>query len=77
LRISAAADRKPRATQNVVFERGLFISALGPERVAPLVSGGIEFPSDYEGVVYISLDRADWRQNLAKERRIVRRHPLT
>jgi predicted nucleotide-binding protein len=62
-----AADTKPRARQNVVFELGFFISALGPARVAPLVSGGIELPSDYEGVVYIALDGGDWRRTLAKE----------
>ena len=62
-----ATDPKPRARQNVVFELGFFISALGPERVAPLVTGDIELPSDYEGVVYIALDRDDWRRALAKE----------
>jgi predicted nucleotide-binding protein len=49
-----AADLKARARQNVVFELGFFIGKLGPERVAALVKGDIELPSDYDGVVYIS-----------------------
>ena len=58
---------KARARQNVVFELGFFIGALGPERVAALVKGDIERPSDFDGVVYISLDRADWKTNLSRE----------
>jgi predicted nucleotide-binding protein len=29
--------------------------------------GDIETPSDFDGVVYISLDEADWRVRLATE----------
>jgi predicted nucleotide-binding protein len=64
---SAAGDNlKPRARQNVIFELGFFIGALGPERVAALVAGDVELPSDYDGVVYISLE-GDWRTRLARE----------
>jgi predicted nucleotide-binding protein len=63
----AAADFNPRARQNVVFELGFFIGKLGPERVAALVKGDIEKPSDFDGVVYISLDREDWQRKLAQE----------
>jgi predicted nucleotide-binding protein len=31
------------------------------------VKGDIERPSDFDGVVYISLDQADWTTQLAKE----------
>jgi len=61
------ADLKPRARQNVIFELGFFIGALRPERVAALVKGDIDLPSDYDGVVYISMDKEDWRTKLAKE----------
>ena len=61
------ADLIPRTRQNVIFELGFFIGALGPHHVAALVKGNIELPSDYEGVVYISLDKEDWRTKLAKE----------
>jgi predicted nucleotide-binding protein len=60
-------DAKPRPRQNVVFELGFFIGAFGPERVAALVKGDIEKPSDYEGVAYISLDEQDWQAQLARE----------
>ena len=40
---------------------------LGPERVAALIKGNVERPSDLDGVVYISLDRADWMTELARE----------
>jgi predicted nucleotide-binding protein len=62
-----APDLKPRARQNVVFELGFFIGKLGPERVAALVKGDIEIPSDFDGVVYIQLDKADWKTKLGIE----------
>lgn len=62
-----AADLKHRARQNVVFELGFFIGKLGPERVAALVKGEIEQPSDFDGVVYISLDKEDWQTQLGSE----------
>jgi hypothetical protein len=39
------------------FELGFFIGKLGPERVAALVKGDIELPSDYE----------DWQTKLGVE----------
>jgi predicted nucleotide-binding protein len=62
-----ASDLNPRARQNVVFELGFFIGTLKLERVAAMVKGSIERPSDFDGVVYISLDQADWPTQLAKE----------
>jgi predicted nucleotide-binding protein len=35
--------------------------------VAALVEGAIEIPSDFDGVVYISLDEADWQTKLGTE----------
>jgi predicted nucleotide-binding protein len=66
-RADDASEAKLRARQNVVFELGFFIGALGPDRVAALVKGEIERPSDFDGVVYISLDAADWRTKLGQE----------
>jgi predicted nucleotide-binding protein len=63
----AGQEGKPRARQNVVFELGFFIGALGPEKVAALVKGDVERPSDFDGVVYISIDDSGWRLKLAKE----------
>ena len=60
-------DLRPRARQNVVLELGFFIGALQLARVAALIRGDIERPSDLEGVVYISLDHDDWRRTLARE----------
>ncbi|MCP3411517.1 TIR domain-containing protein [Bradyrhizobium sp. CCGB01] len=57
-----------RARQNVIFELGFFIGALGPDRVAALVSQEVEKPSDFEGVVYIPLD-GEWRLPLCRELR--------
>ena len=63
-----SADKlKARARQNVVFELGFFIGKLGPDRVAALVKGDIEKPSDFDGVVYISLDDGYWKLRLAQE----------
>jgi predicted nucleotide-binding protein len=62
-----AGDLKPRARQNVVFELGFFVGKLGPERVAALVRGDVELPSDYDGVVYVSLDNEQWQTKLGVE----------
>lgn len=62
------SDTKPRARQNVVFELGFFIGVLGRERVAALVKGEIERPTDFDGVVYIDLDNAGgWKMSLGRE----------
>ena len=58
---------KPRARQNVVFELGYFLGRLGRERVCALIKGNVEPPSDYDGVVYISLDDGGWKMNLIRE----------
>lgn len=60
-------DLKPRARQNVVFELGYFLGRLGRERVCALTKGNVEIPSDYGGVVYISLDDGGWKMNLIRE----------
>lgn len=62
------ADLKPRARQNVIFELGYFAGVLGRNRVCALTKGDVELPSDYDGVVYISLDDAGgWKLRLVKE----------
>jgi len=61
-----------RARQNVVFELGFLIGKLGPSRVAALVKGNVERPSDFDGVGYITLDPAGgWKGHLARELRAV------
>lgn len=60
-------DLKPRARQNVVFELGYFLGRLGRERVCALIKGNVEPPSDYDGVVYISLDDRGWKMDLIRE----------
>ena len=58
---------RPRARQNVIFELGYFIGRLGRERVCALTKGEPEIPSDYSGVVYISMDAGDWKTELTRE----------
>ena len=61
---------QPRARQNVVFELGYFIGRLGRKRVCALTKGEPEIPSDYSGVVYISMDgKDDWQGKLVQELR--------
>jgi predicted nucleotide-binding protein len=61
-------QQQARARQNVIFELGFFIGALGSDRVAALISNEVERPSDFEGVVYIPIE-ADWRLPLCRELR--------
>jgi predicted nucleotide-binding protein len=64
----SASDMAPRGRQNVIFELGVFIGALGRSNVAVLMDDGVEKPSDISGLVYISLDAAGaWRHSLLKE----------
>ncbi|HEY2293339.1 MAG TPA: nucleotide-binding protein, partial [Thermoanaerobaculia bacterium] len=66
-----ALKLQPRARQNVIFELGFFVGALGRKRVSVLSrqeKKSIEIPSDYEGVQYISMDTSErWHQELARE----------
>ena len=49
---------KPRARQNIIIETGYFIGKLGRNRVALLHKErkDFEFPSDYQGIIYIPYD---------------------
>jgi len=55
-----------RARQNVIFETGYFIGKLGRKKVIVLYDKKVEIPSDYHGVLYISLID-NWKFNLQKE----------
>lgn len=57
-----------RARQNVIFETGYFIGLLGRDNVAVLRKKGTDIPSDYDGVLYLEIDKNDsWQLPLAKE----------
>lgn len=60
---------KARARQNVIFELGYFMARLGRGRVCALHKGGLELPSDIQGVIWISFDDGSWKLALAKEMR--------
>jgi len=63
-----ADNLRPRARQNVVFELGFFIGRLGRERVCALYKGECDIPSDYSGVLWVSMDDGGaWRSKLAQE----------
>lgn len=60
--------QKLRARQNVILELGFFIGKLGRERVCALYEEGVEIPSDYQGVLFVPLDKhGTWRMLLARE----------
>jgi len=64
------SEATPRARQNVVFELGYFIGALGRNCVFPLYQEekNFEMLSDYAGVVYVPYDKAGrWQFDLVKE----------
>lgn len=61
-------DLKPRARQNVILELGYFVGKLGRSAVCALHKGGVELPSDIQGVVYVDMDNAGaWKIALARE----------
>lgn len=42
---------EPRARQNVILETGMLLSSLTRERIALLVKGHVEMPSDLQGII--------------------------
>jgi predicted nucleotide-binding protein len=65
-RAKGAVTLNPRARQNVVLELGYFVGLLGRKHVCALYKGGVELPSDYDGVVWMNMD-GEWRFTLARE----------
>lgn len=47
------SNKRPRARQNVVLELGMVLARLGRKRVAILVKGELERPSDIDGLIYL------------------------
>lgn len=60
------ANLLPRARQNVIAELGYFVGRIGREKVCALYEHGVELPSDFAGVVYVSLAQG-WELAVAKE----------
>ena len=57
-----------RARQNVVFEMGYFMGALGRNNVMCMLQENVEKPGDIDGVVYTMIDKAGvWKYSLVKE----------
>jgi predicted nucleotide-binding protein len=68
--LANSEENHSRARQNVVFELGFFIGALGRSRVAVLYQEGIELPSDMNGILYTVLDsQGAWKLSLGRELR--------
>ena len=60
--------QKKRSRQNVILELGFFLGKLGRKRVCALYEEGIEIPSDYDGVIFVPLDKnGAWHLPLARE----------
>lgn len=59
---------RPRARQNVIFEYGFFVAALGRKCIAVLYEEGVEIPGDVQGVSWISYSAdGNWPLRLARE----------
>lgn len=67
-RLKGEEKLEDRARQNVIFELGYFIARLERKNVCGLCTEGFKLPSDYDGVLYIPMDKHDgWHKKLAKE----------
>ncbi|WP_288827721.1 nucleotide-binding protein [uncultured Paraburkholderia sp.] len=58
---------EPRARQNVLLELGYFMGRIGRDKVCALKRGAVEIPSDFAGVVWVSMEDNGWKQELSKE----------
>lgn len=47
---------EPRARQNVILETGMLLSSLTRERMALIVKGHIEIPSDLQGIIHFGFN---------------------
>lgn len=66
-------DKKLRARQNVIMELGFFLGKLGRQKVVALfeVKDNFEFPSDYQGVIFIPYDNnGQWKFQLFRELKV-------
>jgi hypothetical protein len=63
----ASFDRRPRGRQNGFLNSASFFGKLGRDRVAVLLDGEVEKPSDIAGLLYIPIDVGGaWKQSLAR-----------
>ena len=61
-------ELKSRTRQNVIFELGYFLKAVGRQQVCILHKGDIELPSDIHGLLYIPMDDAgEWKEKVIRE----------
>ena len=67
LKNEAETQLNSRPRQNVVFELGYFISALGRQKVCLLIKGEIENPSDLDGILYKRIDGDEWKLKVARD----------
>ena len=59
---------RTRARQNVILELGYMVAKLGRDGVCALVKNGVEIPSDFDGVVYVSMDlNGAWKFEVGRE----------
>ena len=57
-----------RARQNVILELGYFLAHLSQRRVCAMKTPGVETPSDFDGIVYITIDETEqWKAELLRE----------
>ena len=66
-RLIGTTELNKRARQNVVFEHGYMIAKLGRNKVIALVEKDVEVPGDLGGIVYISLEAKDWKNQVMRE----------
>ena len=53
---SGETEKQPRARQNVIFEMGMVMAALGRNQMVILKKGALEMPSDAAGILYIEFN---------------------
>ena len=78
-RLKGDVALQSRARQNVIFELGFLLAKLGRNRVVALCQQGVdlEWPSNYEGVLYQELDPwSEWQDKVSSAMKAVGIHLL-
>jgi predicted nucleotide-binding protein len=55
-KIDGKNKAEPRARQNVILEAGMLLASLTRERMAIVVKGHIEMPSDLQGIIHLGFN---------------------
>lgn len=65
--VDSRSEQKLAPRDNILLEAGLFLSRLGPRRVALVMEDDVKFPTDLNGLVHVKFSRRLTDERIANE----------